>query len=71
MSVTARAVGAIVSLSALALLLSALPGGTGTPRAYHIAWAGMTAIALVALGAAATLPGGERRDQPATAGARS
>jgi len=52
MSVTARAAGAIVSLSAFALLLSALPGGTRTPQAFRLAWAGMTAIALVAMAAA-------------------
>jgi hypothetical protein len=48
----ARAVGAVVSLSALALILSAVPGGTTTPRAYHLVWLIMAGLALAALAAA-------------------
>jgi EmrB/QacA subfamily drug resistance transporter len=46
-SVTARAVGAIVSLSAFALLLGAAPGGTRTPAPYLSAWDVMSAVAVV------------------------
>jgi hypothetical protein len=53
MSVIARAAGAIVSLSALALILSAVRGSTHAPLAYHVAWAAMTAIAVAAAAAAA------------------
>lgn len=55
MSVTARAAGAIVSLSALALVLSTVRGGTQTPLAYHVAWAAMAAIAVGAAAAAGGL----------------
>ena len=48
----ARAVGAVVSLSALALILSAVPGGTTTPRAYHLVWLIMAGLAVAALAAA-------------------
>ncbi len=51
MSVTARAVGAIVSLSAFALLLAATPGSTGAASAYHLAWVVMAVIAVVLIGA--------------------
>jgi EmrB/QacA subfamily drug resistance transporter len=51
MSVTARAVGAIISLSAFALLLAATPGGTSAAGAYHLAWAVMAAIAVALIGA--------------------
>jgi len=46
-AVTARAAGAVVSLAALALVLSAVPDGTSTLRAYHIAWGVMAAVAFV------------------------
>jgi hypothetical protein len=52
MSVTARAAGAVVSLAALALVLSAVRGGTGTPLGYHIAWTAMAAVAVAAAAAA-------------------
>ncbi|HVB42859.1 MAG TPA: MFS transporter [Streptosporangiaceae bacterium] len=45
--VAARAVGAVASLSAFALLLAAQPGGTRALAAYHVAWAAMSAIAVV------------------------
>jgi EmrB/QacA subfamily drug resistance transporter len=48
----ARAIGAVVSLSALALILSAVPGGTTTPRAYHLVWLIMAGLAVAALAAA-------------------
>jgi hypothetical protein len=51
MTVTARAVGAIISLSAFALLLAATPGSTGAASAYHLAWVVMAAIAVVLVGA--------------------
>ncbi|HUC57673.1 MAG TPA: MFS transporter [Streptosporangiaceae bacterium] len=50
LSVTARAIGAIISLSAFALLLAAVPGGTRAASAYHLAWIVMSAIALVLVG---------------------
>jgi EmrB/QacA subfamily drug resistance transporter len=49
MSVTARAVGAVISLSAFALLLGSVRGGQQAPGAYRIAWAAMTVIALAAI----------------------
>ncbi len=49
-SVTARAVGAIVSLSAFALLLAATPGGTRAPAGFHTAWVAMSVIAIVLIG---------------------
>lgn len=64
MTVTARAVGAVVSLSALALLLAAVHGGTHAPSAYHIAWVAMTVIAAGLLAVAATLPGRPGRQEP-------
>jgi len=63
MSVTARAGGAVLSLSVLALILSAVRGGTATPLAYHVAWTGMAAVAVAAV--AATL-GLRRRAEPVT-----
>ncbi len=56
MTVTARAIGAVVSLSALALLLAAVHGGTHRPAAYHIAWVAMTAIAAALIATVATVP---------------
>ena len=50
LSVTARAIGAIISLSAFALLLAAVPGGTRAASAYHLAWIVMSAIALALVG---------------------
>jgi len=55
MSVTARAAGAVVSLSALALVLAAVHGGTRTPAAYHVAWTAMAVIACVLVAAVSTL----------------
>ena len=60
MSVTARAGGAIASLSALALVLSTARGGARTPLAYHIAWAAMAIVAVAVAAAASTL---RRRDK--------
>ena len=51
-SVTARAVGAIISLSAFALLLASTPGSTRAASAYHLAWIVMAAIAVVLIGSA-------------------
>jgi EmrB/QacA subfamily drug resistance transporter len=51
MSVTARAGGAVLSLSAFVLILSAVHGGTRTPFAYHVAWIAMTVIAVAAVAA--------------------
>lgn len=48
-AVIARSAGAVVSLAALALILSAVPDGTDALRAYHLAWDGMTVVAFVAL----------------------
>ncbi len=47
-AVIARAAGAVVSLAALALILSSVPNGTSALRSYHIAWAGMAGLAFVA-----------------------
>ena len=46
-AVVARAAGAVVSLAALALILSSVPDGTRALRAYHEVWAGMTGLAVV------------------------
>lgn len=48
-SAVARAVGAVVSLSALALALAAVPDGTSSVRAYHLAWTAMAVIAVAVL----------------------
>jgi len=48
-SAVTRAVGAVVSLSALALVLAAVPDGTSSVRAYHLAWTGMAIIAVAVL----------------------
>jgi EmrB/QacA subfamily drug resistance transporter len=65
MSVTARAAGAVVSLAALALVLSAARGGTTTPLPYHIAWTAMAVVA--ALATIAALAGlGDRAPNPAS-----
>ena len=45
----ARAVGAVVSLSALALALAAVPDGTGSVRAYRLAWTVMAVVACAVL----------------------
>jgi NTE family protein len=57
LTVIARAAGAIVSLAALALVLSAVPGGTGNPRAYRLAWTAMAVTAAGALAASLTVRG--------------
>lgn len=49
MSVTARAVGAVISLSAFALVLGSVHGGPHAPGAYRIAWVAMTVIAVAAI----------------------
>lgn len=71
LSVTARAAGAVVSLSALALVLAAVHGGTRTPAAFHIAWAAMAVVGAAAVVAAATLrvPGGRQEAAAAVGGA--
>jgi MFS family permease len=56
MSAVARAAGAVVSLSALALVLSTVPGGTAGIRAYRLAWIAMAVISLVMLAASSTVP---------------
>lgn len=56
MSAVARAVGAVVSLSGLALILSAVPGGTAGIRAYQLAWIAMAVISVVMLAASGTVP---------------
>jgi EmrB/QacA subfamily drug resistance transporter len=53
MSVNARAIGAAVGLSSLALVLSGAPAGTAAP--YHRVWAVMAAISLAVAGVAAAL----------------
>jgi hypothetical protein len=45
LSAIARAAGAIVSLAALALVLSAVPDGTGNPGAFRLAGTAMTVVA--------------------------
>jgi len=57
MSALARAAGAVVSLSALALILSAVPGGTAGIRAYRLAWIAMAVVSVVMLAASSTVPG--------------
>lgn len=56
MSAVARAVGAVVSLSGLALILSAVPGGTAGIRAYQLAWIAMAVIGVVMLAASGSVP---------------
>ena len=51
----ARAVGAVVSLSALALALAAVPDGTGSVHAYRLAWTVMAVIACTVLVSSWTL----------------
>ncbi len=58
MSVTARAAGAVVSLSAFALLLASVRGGTHAPAAYHLAWVSMSVVAGVLIAIVCTVPGG-------------
>ncbi len=67
MSVTARAIGAIVSLSAFTLLLAATPSGTSSASAYHLAWAVMSGLAL-ALVAASWLAGSAATERPLSHG---
>jgi EmrB/QacA subfamily drug resistance transporter len=69
MSALARAVGAVVSLAALALILSTVPGGTGSIRAYRLAWIAMAVISVVMLAASSTVP--DRGDAGLIAPARS
>jgi EmrB/QacA subfamily drug resistance transporter len=69
MTVTARAIGAVVSLSALALLLAAVHGGTHGLGAYHAAWVAMTVVAVGLVAVAATVPGRPRHQEPADAAA--
>jgi EmrB/QacA subfamily drug resistance transporter len=64
MTVTARAIGAIVSLSAFALLLAATPGSTRAASAYHLAWIVMAAIAVVLVGATWLAGSAAVRDGP-------
>lgn len=54
-AVIARSAGAVVSLAALALILSSVPDGTATLRAYHIVWAAMAGAAFVAFAMSFTL----------------
>jgi EmrB/QacA subfamily drug resistance transporter len=67
LSVTARAAGAVVSLSALALVLAAARGGTRTPVAFHTAWAAMAVVAAMLVVATGTLRIPAERPGPATA----
>jgi EmrB/QacA subfamily drug resistance transporter len=62
LTVIARAAGAVVSLAALALILSAVPDGTGALRAYHIAWTAMAGVAFVTLGASFAVGGTRGRN---------
>jgi EmrB/QacA subfamily drug resistance transporter len=64
-SAVARAAGAVVSLSALALALSAVPGGTGAAAGYHLAWSVMAALSIAVLGASMVIPGRTRQPDPA------
>jgi hypothetical protein len=57
MSAVARAAGAVVSLSVLALILAAVPDGTRTLRAYHLAWTAMAVTAAVVLAVSCTVRG--------------
>lgn len=57
MSGVARAAGAVVSLSVLALILAAVPDGTRTLRAYHLAWMAMAVTAVVVLAVSWTVRG--------------
>lgn len=51
----ARAIGGVSGTSALALILSAVAGGTRTPAGFHTIWAAMAATAAVLVVATATL----------------
>jgi EmrB/QacA subfamily drug resistance transporter len=64
-SAVARAGGAVVSLSALALTLSAVPGGTTTAAGYHLAWSGMAVLSAAVLAASLALWRGTRQPDPA------
>ncbi len=64
MTVTARAIGAVVSLSAFALLLATVVGGTRGTHAYHIAWVAMSVIAVAVVVVAAIVPGRRERVCP-------
>jgi hypothetical protein len=57
----------VVSLSALALTLAAVRGGTTTPVAYHTAWAAMAVIAAVLVAAVFALRSPAERSEPAEA----
>ncbi len=57
MSAVARAAGAVVSLSVLALILATVPDGTRTLRAYHLAWTVMAITAAVVLAVSCTVRG--------------
>lgn len=65
-AVIARSAGAVVSLAALALILSAVPGGTGVLRPYHIAWTAMAGVAFVALVLSFTLRNMINQNVPVT-----
>jgi hypothetical protein len=51
----ARAVGAVVSLSALALALAAVPDGTSSVHAFRLAWTAMAVIACAVLVSSLTI----------------
>jgi EmrB/QacA subfamily drug resistance transporter len=57
----ARAIGAVVSLSAFALALATVPDGTSTIRAYHIAWIALAVVAGTVLATSWTI--GTRTEQ--------
>jgi EmrB/QacA subfamily drug resistance transporter len=65
-AVIARAAGAVVSLAALALILSSMPDGISALRPYHLAWAGMAGIAFVAFMASFTVGSTSARNTSAT-----
>lgn len=54
-SAIARAAGAVVSLAVLALILSAVPDGTRTLHAYHLAWTVTALTAVCVLAATCTI----------------
>jgi EmrB/QacA subfamily drug resistance transporter len=60
MSAVARAAGAVISLSALALILSAAPSGIASIRAYHLAWIAIAVISAVMLAASSAVPSRDR-----------
>lgn len=66
MTVTARALGAVISLSVFALLLAAARGGTHGTGAYHAEWLAMSAIAITLIAVVSVVRTGRAAPAPVT-----